>query len=247
MSKFHVNLKGEPGKCRVVSGRCPFGSPEEHHNSKEDARAAFEKTHANDVLPEAVKKTSRRERKKQTASFQEAFKNYDPNEYEGLRFSDVVFDQEFSENQNRVAVKKRYPGLSRSDIEDAVQIRVKKDFDTWKRKARTEPAKPFETNVPMRLIPIGTEIVGRDSSGNAEVIATVSGLEPRHDVADYLGVVTPTSESLENSYHEANAGLDVGAIPESSSVDLSAVWERENSWAEKLQRNREKYAANTKA
>lgn len=41
MAKFHINNKGEAGRCRAVS-RCPFGSVEDHHPTEEDARVAYE-------------------------------------------------------------------------------------------------------------------------------------------------------------------------------------------------------------
>jgi len=43
MSKFHINPKtGEPGLCRAHGGNCPFGSADQHFNSAEDARSAYE-------------------------------------------------------------------------------------------------------------------------------------------------------------------------------------------------------------
>lgn len=42
MSKYHVNpTTGEPGLCRAKKA-CPFGSADEHHETKQDARAAYE-------------------------------------------------------------------------------------------------------------------------------------------------------------------------------------------------------------
>lgn len=42
MAKFHINGKGEPGKCSAAQGNCPFGSDEEHFTSAEAARDAYE-------------------------------------------------------------------------------------------------------------------------------------------------------------------------------------------------------------
>ena len=42
MSKFHVNGKGEAGKCSAEKGGCPFGGENEHYTSKENARKAYE-------------------------------------------------------------------------------------------------------------------------------------------------------------------------------------------------------------
>ncbi len=41
MSKFHLNPKGEPGPCRAEKN-CPFGGPEMHFSSKEEARLFYE-------------------------------------------------------------------------------------------------------------------------------------------------------------------------------------------------------------
>jgi len=43
MAKFHINNKGEPGKCRAWSGDCPFGGDEVHYGSEKEAYAALER------------------------------------------------------------------------------------------------------------------------------------------------------------------------------------------------------------
>jgi len=40
---FHINTNGDAGKCIARKGRCPFGSPEEHFSSLEEARENYEK------------------------------------------------------------------------------------------------------------------------------------------------------------------------------------------------------------
>lgn len=58
---FHVNpATGDPGQCKAEKGNCPFGSPDEHYDSPEEAREAYEQSngfpppvHRNDMpLPE---------------------------------------------------------------------------------------------------------------------------------------------------------------------------------------------------
>jgi hypothetical protein len=49
--KFHVNAKGEPGKCSAQNGGCPFGGESDHHSSPEDARKAFEQANAASTFP----------------------------------------------------------------------------------------------------------------------------------------------------------------------------------------------------
>lgn len=50
MTKFHINPEtGNPGGCRAVVGKCPFGGDDEHFDTAEAARAAFEAKHENFV------------------------------------------------------------------------------------------------------------------------------------------------------------------------------------------------------
>ncbi len=44
---FHINGKGEAGKCSASKGNCPFGEVEDHFASAEDARASYERSMAN--------------------------------------------------------------------------------------------------------------------------------------------------------------------------------------------------------
>ncbi len=43
MAKFHINSKGEPGKCRAFSDNCPFGGEEAHFKSEAQAYEAIAK------------------------------------------------------------------------------------------------------------------------------------------------------------------------------------------------------------
>ncbi len=40
---YHINEKGEVGRCRAHGGGCPFGDGTRHFGSKEDAQAAYER------------------------------------------------------------------------------------------------------------------------------------------------------------------------------------------------------------
>jgi hypothetical protein len=57
--KFHINTKGEPGKCHAERGRCPFGSEEEHYVTKEGASAAYERSMHGDTIPKLEKAPTR--------------------------------------------------------------------------------------------------------------------------------------------------------------------------------------------
>ena len=41
MARYHINSKGEPGVCKAQQA-CPFGGAEEHYDSADQAREAFE-------------------------------------------------------------------------------------------------------------------------------------------------------------------------------------------------------------
>lgn len=55
-TKFHVNSAGEPGPCSAQVS-CPFGSSDEHFDSKEEARDSYEKKNASTVLPQTLSKS----------------------------------------------------------------------------------------------------------------------------------------------------------------------------------------------
>lgn len=57
--KFHINSKGEPGKCSAQHGGCPFGSESDHYATKEGASAAFERSMAEGVVLTLTKAPTR--------------------------------------------------------------------------------------------------------------------------------------------------------------------------------------------
>lgn len=42
MTKFHIGRSGKPAQCRAKNGNCPFGSEEEHYNTRNEANKAVE-------------------------------------------------------------------------------------------------------------------------------------------------------------------------------------------------------------
>lgn len=235
MSKYHVNNQGEPGKCRAEGDGCPFGSADKHHDSPEIARAAYEKSNVGRELPAPVKKVSRRERKEQVAAMNEAYNNHDASKYDGLRFSEVTFDHVANEQQNRSYVKRSFPKLSKPDVEAAVNMRMESDRAKWERAARTEPAEAFEKDVPIRLVPVGAEVVSDDGT----VIGIVDKPSPRHDVADFVGIVR-MNDGTERSF-EGNQGINIGKLPAEEVFSTDSMWDRNNSHAKKISENRVKY------
>ena len=43
ITKFHLNKNGDAGPCAAKKGKCPFGSVDEHYDSLEEARKAYER------------------------------------------------------------------------------------------------------------------------------------------------------------------------------------------------------------
>lgn len=58
MAKFHINAAGNPGICRAVNGRCPFGGEENHFDSAEQAQAAFETRMSDQAFTSTSKRAS---------------------------------------------------------------------------------------------------------------------------------------------------------------------------------------------
>lgn len=53
--KFHVNSNGEPGKCHAQSNNCPFGDENNHYDSMNAARTAYEKTNTGNQIPKKIR------------------------------------------------------------------------------------------------------------------------------------------------------------------------------------------------
>jgi hypothetical protein len=56
MTKFHINSKGDAGKCSAAKGGCPFGGEKEHFTSPEAARKAYEDRQAEELVLEAAQR-----------------------------------------------------------------------------------------------------------------------------------------------------------------------------------------------
>lgn len=55
--KFHINKKGEAGRCSAQSDRCPFGGESEHYSSTDEAQKAYENLQKSQVAP-AISKSN---------------------------------------------------------------------------------------------------------------------------------------------------------------------------------------------
>lgn len=55
MTLYHLNPEtGIPGRCEATEGPCPFGTPEAHYESRDDAFAAYEESMKEQEVPPAV-------------------------------------------------------------------------------------------------------------------------------------------------------------------------------------------------
>jgi hypothetical protein len=51
MASYHIHPKtGTPGRCRVITGTCPYGGEFDHYASADEARAQFEYKMSGDIL-----------------------------------------------------------------------------------------------------------------------------------------------------------------------------------------------------
>lgn len=50
MARYHINSKGEPAICRATKKPCPLGNENQHYDSKEAAREAFEKENSGTLI-----------------------------------------------------------------------------------------------------------------------------------------------------------------------------------------------------
>lgn len=57
--KFHINSKGEPGRCSAQHGGCPFGSEDEHYATREGASAAYERSMSDGTIQTLTKAPTR--------------------------------------------------------------------------------------------------------------------------------------------------------------------------------------------
>lgn len=49
--QFHINRKGEAGRCSAQSERCPFGGASEHYSSTDEAQKAYENLQKSQIAP----------------------------------------------------------------------------------------------------------------------------------------------------------------------------------------------------
>lgn len=130
MTKFHVNDAGEPGPCRAGDGEtagvrgCPFGGPSDHHNTKEEARAAYEKKKEDEAVPEpSVKKPAEPE--------------IDPEVMETSRILSEYGDASYLDDVGSAQRVAERLGLKYEHVQAVVALRKQEEEAEWEaRRAR---------------------------------------------------------------------------------------------------------------
>lgn len=250
MSKFHLNDKGEAGQCRATQGGCPFGGEAQHYSSTEKARTAYEASMAAEQIPTTVKKTA-------TSRGENAFRpespklplsreDFNPALNENFEYDEVFFDEQDVREQsylNSTAGESHDP-VAEDDLLEMAQLAVDRKRAAWESWARTEPARPFEKNVPLRLIPAYStvQIQARTENGgrlDGQWVARPVG-QPVFDEAEDRWIGRYADAYNEWRSAEADATFDTAHVP--SNGELNPNWEEENEIAKRLATVRAAYS-----
>jgi hypothetical protein len=249
MSKFHLNDKGEAGQCRAEKGGCPFGGEAQHYSSTEKARTAYEASMAAEQIPTTVKKSADRVEKvvrsappKPPLSRDE----FDPEKHDGFEYDEVFFDEQAIRSDSYLfsTAGESHDPVDEDDRLQMAQLAVDTRRAAWETWTRTEPARPFEKNVPLRLIP---------SYSTVQIQALSEGGRRLEDRKVERKVGQPVFDEGEDrwigryadSYNEwQNAEpydtFDTSYVPVDGRVNPS--WEEENDLAKRLAAVRATYA-----
>jgi hypothetical protein len=250
MSKFHLNDKGEAGQCRAEKGGCPFGGEAQHYSSTEKARTAYEASMAAEQIPTMAKKTA-------TARGTKVFRpdssklplsrdEFDPALHDDFEYDDVFFDEQDVREEsylNSTAGESHDP-VAEDDLLEMAQVAVDRKRAAWENWARTEPAKSFEKNVPLRLIPAYSTVqiqalsdYGRRLEGR--ILARDVG-QPVFDKKEDRWVGRYANAYNEWQSAEPYDTFDTAHVP--SNGTLNPSWEEENEIAKRLAKVRAAYA-----
>lgn len=235
MAKFHINNAGEAGQCRATQGGCPFGGDAQHYESPEFARQAFELSMAGSQVPEVSKKTSGASRHDAVeAATRDEWYSAD---YGNLEYREVVFDEEdilrkwtdFYKHNARVS------RLRMDGVAEAAYGSMVNEKKVWENAGRTAPAKSYEKNVPIRLLPVGAEVEVRDYSRGIllKTVGTPVDNGDGHIVGKYRDVAN------EWDYVEPSTSFNLGRVPSDKSV--SPRWKAANTKAAEIAKQRAQY------
>lgn len=235
MAKFHVNNSGEAGQCRAAQGGCPFGGDAQHYESPEVARQAFELSMAGSQVPEASKKTSGSGR---TEAVEAAVRGeWYPSDYGNLDYKEVVFDQDEVLNKWKEFFKNnaRISRLKMEGIDEAAYGAMSNEKKVWETAARTEPAKSYEKNVPIRLLPVGAEVEVRDYQRG--ILHKTVGTPVDNGDGDIVGKYRDIANEWD--YVSPSTTFNLGRVPSNKSV--SPRWKAANVKAAEIAKQRDQY------
>jgi hypothetical protein len=250
MSKFHLNDKGEAGQCKATQGSCPFGGDAQHYSSTEKARTAYEASMAAEQIPTTVKKIAttrgakalRTEPPKPLLSREE----FDPDLHDGFEYDEVFFDEKEIRRQAFVESTsgESHDPMDEKDLAEMTQKILTRKRAEWENMARTKPAKSFEKNVPIRLIPAYStvQIDARTEYGglsSAPKLARNVG-QPVFDEEEDRWVGRYADADNQWRRAEPYTMFDTAHVP--SDGKLNPSWEEENEIAQRLATVRERYA-----
>lgn len=230
MSKFHVNDSGEPGKCSAQKGGCPFGEDAQHYGSPEDARAAFEFSMASKQIPVSSKKTAN----ENSYTIEELMEedNFDPAKWSGFSYREVTFDRgglmrDFDErNKNSPYTKEQLAEVKSRHMAEKRRA--------WGLEERTDKARSGESKVPVRLIPVGSQVyIGFGKNRKTGVVGTPQIIEGGEVVGRYRDVAGNWD------YIGPDTTFDVAEVDENKS--LSPRWNEINRNADLLHQERERF------
>lgn len=110
--KFHINTRGEPGKCHAENGRCPFGSAEDHYATREGASAAYERSMHGDTIPKLEKAPTR----SQVEQVLDAMSRGEDTVPEGVKFTNVETLETISEPSKPLSPVEKLDAAIQSEI-----------------------------------------------------------------------------------------------------------------------------------
>lgn len=242
MTKFHVNNKGEAGQCRANQGGCPFGGEAQHYDSIEKARTAYESSRSAEQIPVTVKKTASGKGNKDLRSESPkpplSREDFDPSLHDNFEYDEVFFDEQYIREDSYLGstAGESHDPVDEDDLREMAQIAVDRKRAAWENWARTEPAKPGEKNVPLRLIPAYStvQIQARTEYGgrlDGPPLTRAVG-QPVFDEDEDRWIGRYANANNEWQTAEPDATFDTAYVPPNGA--LNPNWEEENEIAKRL-------------
>ena len=285
MARYHINSKGEAGKCSATQGKCPFGGDANHYDSPEKAQQAFELSMASStVAPVAKKAVARRPAPPEegdevkihhdAALFDNTYAPYQGQtgtvlESHGSSYTVMFADTAILRMPHEVVLSlpqnrfkpEEWGGFQKQDLEwdakateqvvrgwpawkNASDESIRKQVDSmrqsWETRARTEPAKSYEENVPMRLIPVGSKVHAPFSKGDPYKQVGRPVVNEKDDRGTPTDVAGRYWDGVQWDYVSGDTLFKTGRVEDGKA--LAPAWKEENRRAAELAAWREAYS-----